>query len=175
MLIFNQDTEEGFLNINKYTKKVFIGFFISCPYNQQSDLDNFFNEDLGIHAHQNDFTQLNKNKTESIITYDIAGGGTSDRCYVLTIPFNNEQEARTYINSKIKTSKYVHQISFDEFAFIDADLFLQLLKEKSNINQKETEALTLLEKEFNIFYKTMKEKYHDNSELMSLIESIYGQ
>jgi sorbitol-specific phosphotransferase system component IIBC len=171
MIIFNEDTNEGFGKITKKTKKFLISIFGFYPYQREEDVVNFLEKDLGLKI-VSDLSKLEKDKEMAIEVYNCVGGGRVDLGHVFTLDFKSKTEARDFINDKISNSDYVNKKMFSDIEFIDAADFENLINEMIEEDVLEDKALSLFRDEVKDFTDTMMSKYSKNEHVKELFKEM---
>lgn len=172
MIIYNEITEEGFLNITDKTTKVFIGIFGFYPHDRESDLQHFLTKELGLTEQKNSYDPDTVKGSEFFEVYNVCDRRTVDLGHVLTIGFNTEEEAEKFILEKIKSSDYVNLKMFTEIEFIDGDLFVNELRQMRAARQKRNTIKNQAKQEVSQFLDAMKIKHSASPEILKAIKDL---
>lgn len=166
MLIFGQNTEEGFGKITKSTKKFLVGIFGFFPYEREEDVNNFLTKELKLKIETGDLTKTAKNL--AIEVYQASGGGTADVGYILTPEFKSKKEAQNFIDTKIQNSEYVNKRLFCDIEVIDAEAFYKLVDDDNKARVSEELSQQVFNKKLKTFLTDLKTEFKTDKGVVDL-------
>lgn len=180
MIVFNQEVGEKdcSFNVTTNTKKYIVGFFGFFPHSITNRFVKFLEslEIKEIAGHSDfDISLFSLNGDYGIDGYNMNDRRTFDTTIILPKTFNTEQEAKEWLDIKIKKSDFILKSEISEIQVLDADKFIDYLNTLIEFDNKETLIKKRVQKEMNAIKEKLLLEYSDDEDYKLIIERNFNK